>query len=168
MAKKVSLYALLTVICLGISYIEGICFSFIAVPGLKLGLANCIPMLLIKEKKYGASILINFSRILLSCLIFGNFFSFIFSISGAFLSTLSVIFLSKISFFTFAGISSAAGTFHNVGQIIAALITLSTKGIILLLPILMLCGCVMGFLAGILLNIFKMKYKKTLNMIIKA
>ena len=49
MAKKVSVYALLTVICLGVSYIEGICFSFIAIPGLKLGLANSIPMLLIKE-----------------------------------------------------------------------------------------------------------------------
>ena len=168
MAKKVSVYALLTVICLGISYIEGICFSFISVPGLKLGLANCIPMLLIKEKKYGASILINLTRILLSCLLFGNFYSLVFSLAGAFFSTLTVLLLSFMKFFTFAGISCAAGTTHNIGQIIAAIITLGTKGVIYLLPFLMLCGCIMGLTSGILLNIFKTKYKKTAQKIIKA
>ncbi len=168
MAKKVSVYALLTVICLGVSYIEGICFSFISIPGLKLGLANSIPMLLIKEKKYGASILVNLTRILLSSLLFGNFYSLVFSLMGALLSTLTVILLSKFEIFSFAGISSAAGTMHNLGQIIAALLTIGTKGILYLLPLLMLCGCIMGLVAGILLNIFKTKYKKTAEMIIKA
>lgn len=168
MAKKVSVYALLTVICLGVSYIEGICFSFIAMPGLKLGLANTIPMLLIKEKKYGASVLINLTRILLSSLLFGNFYSLIFSLFGALLSTLTVFLLSRFKIFSFAGISSAAGTMHNLGQIIAALLTIGTKGILYLLPLLMLCGSVMGFISGILLNIFKTKYKKTADMLIKV
>lgn len=168
MAKKISIYALLTVICLGISYLEGICFSFISVPGLKLGLANCIPMLLIKEKKYGGSILINLTRILLSCLLFGNLYSLIFSLSGALLSTVAVILLSKIPVFSFAGISCAAGAWHNIGQTVAAMLCFGTRGFIFLMPILMIFGCTMGLIAGILLNIFKTKYKKVSELILKA
>lgn len=160
MAKKITLYSLLTVFALILSYLEGLVFSFVPIPGFKLGLANGISMLLISRKKYCAAISVNFSRILLSALLFGNFYSLIFSLSGAVLSTLVVLLFLNFKCFSFAGASTAAGAAHNIGQIAAAVLLLSTPGLIYLLPLLILCGAVTGFLAGILVNVFLKKYKR--------
>lgn len=158
MAKKISLYSLLTVFALILSYLEGLVFSFIPIPGFKLGLANCISMLLISKKQYLAAISVNLTRILLSALLFGNFYSLLFSLAGAVLSTAVVLLFLRFHCFTFAGASTAAGTAHNVGQIIAAMTLLGTQGLIRLLPLLVLCGAITGFIAGILVNVFSKKY----------
>ena len=165
MAKKVTLYSLLTVFALILSYLEGLAFSFIPVPGFKLGLANCIAMLLISRKKYFAAISVNLIRILLSALLFGNFYSLVFSLAGAFLSTAAVLLFLKFKCFSFAGASTVAGTMNNVGQILAAIILLNTNGLIYLLPVLCLCGAIAGFVAGILVNLFSKKYKKIADLL---
>ena len=165
MAKKITIYSLLTVFALIISYLEGLVFSFVPILGFKLGLANCISMLLISKKKYGAAITVNLTRILLSSLLFGNIYSLLLSISGAIFSTAVVLLFSKFSCFTFAGASTAAGTAHNLGQILAAILILHTPGLLYLLPVLTLCGAVTGFISGILLNVFQKKYSHIINKI---
>lgn len=158
MAKKITLYSLLTVFALVLSYLEGLAFSFIPVPGIKLGLANCISMFLISKKRLGAAVLINLSRILLSSLLFGNFYSLLFSLAGAILSTAVTLLLFRLKAFSFAGISTAAGSAHNIGQICTAMLLLNTPGLIYLLPVLIIGGAVMGFVSGILINVFSKKY----------
>lgn len=165
MAKKITLYSLLTVFALILSYLEGLAFSFIPIPGFKLGLANCISMLLISKKRIFAAISVNLTRILLSSLLFGNFYSLLFSLAGAVLSTLVVLLFLKLKCFTFAGASAAAGTAHNIGQIVAAVLLLGTPGLIHLLPLLTLCGAVAGFIAGILVNLFSKKYGQIIGKI---
>lgn len=165
MAKKITLYSLLTVFALILSYLEGLVFAFVPIPGFKLGLANCISMLLISKKKILAAVSVNLTRILLSSLLFGNFYSLLFSLSGAVLSTVVVLLFLKFRCFTFAGASTAAGTAHNIGQIAAAVLSLNTPGLIYLLPILTLCGAVTGFIAGILVNVFEAKYGQIINKI---
>ena len=160
MAKKITLYSLLTVFALIISYLEGIAFAFIPVPAFKLGLANTVSMFLISKKDYFGGISVNFVRIILSALLFGNFYSFIFSLTGGILSTVSVIILIRLKCFSFAGISTAAAVLHNIGQIVAALILLNTSGILNLLAIMIITGAITGFLSGLLLNLFYKKYSK--------
>ncbi|MBR2043378.1 MAG: Gx transporter family protein [Clostridia bacterium] len=164
MAKKISLYSLLTVFALLVSYLEGIAFSFIPVPAFKLGLANCVCMLLFSRKEYAAAITVNLSRILLSALLFGNFYSLAFSLSGAIFSSLAVLLLLKFKCFSFAGISAAGGAFHNFGQLAAAAL-LNTAGLLYLLPLLFLVGAVLGFITGMLLEAFSKKYGNLINKI---
>lgn len=158
MAKKITLYSLLTVFALILSYLEGLSLSFIPVPGFKLGLANGISMILLSKRKYGGAIAVNITRILLSSLLFGNFYSLLFSLAGGILSSLIVLLFLKMPCFSFAGASTAAGAAHNLAQITVAILLLQTTGLIYLLPILLLSGAVTGFILGIFVNVFSKKY----------
>ncbi len=166
MAKKITVYSLLTIFALVVSYIEGIAFAFVPIPGFKIGIANTVSMFLISRKQTLGGILVNLTRILLSALLFGNFYSFIFSLAGGLLSTISVILLMKCKIFSFAGVSTVAAVMHNLAQIIAAVLLLNTMGIAGLLPVMMLSGAVTGFISGFLLIIFSKKYSKILSNIV--
>ena len=48
------------------------------------------------------------------------------------------------------GVSVAGGVFHNVGQIIIAIIVVSTTSLVYYLPVLIISGTVAGVLIGIL------------------
>lgn len=165
MSKKITIYSLLCVFALIISYLEGLAFAFIPVPGFKIGLANTISMLLISRKQLWGGISVNLVRILLSALLFGNFYSFIFSLCGAVLSTCAVLIFINLKIFSFAGVSTVAAVCHNIAQILAALLMLNTLGIIYLLPIMIFTGAVTGFISGLLLSLFIKKYEKLLNKI---
>lgn len=166
MAKKITVYSLLTIFALVVSYIEGIAFAFVPIPGFKIGIANTVSMFLISRKQTLGGILVNLTRILLSALLFGNFYSFVFSLAGGLLSTISVILLMKCKIFSFAGVSTVAAVMHNLAQIIAAVLLLNTMGIAGLLPVMMLSGAVTGFISGFLLIIFSKKYSKILSNIV--
>ena len=71
--------------------------------------------------------------------------------------------LKKTKKFSSVGVSVAGGIFHNVGQIIVAMLVLETKALAYYLPILILSGLAAGILIGILSGIFT----KRLNPIIK-
>ena len=66
MSKKVTLYGVLSAVCLVFSYIEILLpLTFIA-PGVKIGLANGVALLLILKKDIKGALLVNIIRILLS------------------------------------------------------------------------------------------------------
>ena len=79
------------------------------------------------------------------------------------MSMLVMALLKKTKKFSSVGVSVAGGIFHNVGQIIVAMIVLETKALDYYLPILILSGLVAGILIGILSGILT----KRLNPIIK-
>ena len=85
------------------------------------------------------------------------------SAAGAAMSMLVMALLKKTKKFSSVGVSVAGGIFHNVGQIIVAMIVLETKALAYYLPILILSGLVAGILIGILSGILT----KRLNPIIK-
>ena len=86
-------------------------------------------------------------------MLFGNFNSFIFSISGAVLSIVVMAVLKHTGKFSEVGISVTGGVMHNIGQIIAAIIIMDTSAIILYLPVLMISGVVTGIVIGIVASI---------------
>ncbi|MEE0945927.1 MAG: Gx transporter family protein [Acutalibacteraceae bacterium] len=163
MAKKITVYSLLMLFALIISYVEGIAFSFVFfIPGFKLGLANTVSMYLISKKQIRGGIAVNFIRIILSSLLFGNFYSFMLSIAGGMLSTLIVLILIRCKAFSFAGISCAAAVLHNLAQLLCAVLLMDTLGIFSLLPIMIISGSITGFISGLLLEFFSKKYQNIL------
>ena len=141
-AKKTAFYGMFLALALVAGYIEQLIPINLGIPGVKLGLANIVTMLLLYIVGVPAACLISVLRILLSGFLFGSGFAMVYSA---------------------AGVSVAGGIFHNVGQIIVAMIVLETKALAYYLPILILSGLVAGILIGILSGILT----KRLNPIIK-
>lgn len=50
------------------------------------------------------------------------------------------------------GISVAGGVFHNVGQLVVAMLVVETYSVMYYLPVLLIAGLVTGFLIGLVSN----------------
>lgn len=149
MGKKTVLLGFLLALSLILSYIESILpFSF-GIPGIKLGLPNLVVILLLYV--YGAkeAFTVNLLRILLSGFLFGNLYSILYALAGAFSSFCLMLFLRKVKCFSIAGVSIGGGVFHNIGQILAAVFVVKTSAPAFYLPFLLIAGAVTGFLIGI-------------------
>ena len=162
-AKKTAFYGMFLALALVAGYIEQLIPINLGIPGVKLGLANIVTMLLLYIVGVPAACLISVLRILLSGFLFGSGFAMVYSAAGAAMSMLVMALLKKTKKFSSVGVSVAGGIFHNVGQIIVAMIVLETKALAYYLPILILSRLVAGILIGILSGILT----KRLNPIIK-
>ncbi|MBR3298272.1 MAG: Gx transporter family protein [Clostridia bacterium] len=148
--KQLAFYGLMIALALILSYLESLIPPFFAVPGMKLGLTNLVVLIMLYSKGARSAVFINFVRILLVSLLFGNGMSFAYSMAGGLLSALVMILLKRIGGFSIAAVSIAGGVAHNVGQIIAAILLLQTTSIAWYLLILWFTGTVSGAVIGIL------------------
>ena len=152
MVKRVSLIAMFSAFAIMVSYIETFIPS-IGIPGVKLGLANIVIVLAIYILDVRYAIVIDLVRILIIGFLFGNLFSIFFALGGAFLSILVMVILNKVFDFSIITVSIFGGVFHNVGQILVALIAVSTYNVLYYLPVLLIAGMICGLIIGILARI---------------
>lgn len=162
-AKKVSLYGLLTAAALLFGYVEYLLpLNFIA-PGIKLGIANGIILMLILVQKPQAAFLINIVRILLSSVLFATPFSLLFSLTGGMVSVLGMILVSRSIKIGYIGVSVVGGILHNFTQLLVANFTVG-QGVWFYFPFLFIAGSIagvaVGFLVWIVLNKTKNSFLK--------
>ncbi len=136
-----------------LSYFESFIPVFIAVPGVKPGLANIVTIIALKELGLKDAFVISIARIILSGILFGNITVILYSLAGAILSILAMFFLSKIKIFSVTGISIIGGVMHNLGQVIMASLLLDSGSIMYYMAVLTVTGTVSGALVGILAGI---------------
>ena len=156
MAKRVTLYSAFLVLALSLSFLESLIPPLILIPGIKLGLANLAVIYLIYKNDYFGAILVNLARIILSCLLFSGFNTFIYSIFGAALSLIIMCLFKRIKAFSIITVSCMGAVFHNLGQILASLIFMPIT-VFYYLPVLVLTGLITGFIMG---NISKILLKR--------
>ena len=132
-----------------LSYIEGRIPAFVAIPGIKVGLANIAVIFTLYKLGVKEAVAISLIRVALVSMLFGSPVSLIYSFSGAVLSLLSMILLKKLTPLTTVAISVTGGVMHNIGQIAAACFMLSTNVVIYYLPFLLISGTVAGIVVGI-------------------
>lgn len=149
-AKKVAFYGLFLALALVAGYVERLIPINLGIPGVKIGLANIVTMVLLYCVGWKAAILISAARILLSGALFGSGFAMVYSAAGAALSILIMIILKKTGQFGSIGVSVAGGVFHNVGQIMVAMIVLETRALVYYLPVLIISGLAAGIFVGLL------------------
>lgn len=149
MVKKTALLGMLTSLALIASYIETLIPVPIPVPGVKLGLANLI--ILIVLKLYGAKegLLLNILRILLAGFLFGSFSTILYSLAGGLLSFAVMGVLLKTKLFSLIGVSIAGGVCHNLGQLLLAIVVLNSAALLSYMPVLLISGLLTGLLIGI-------------------
>lgn len=148
--KRLAALALTVTFALVLSYIESRIPAFVAIPGIKVGLANIAVIFALYKLGIREAITISIVRVFLVSLLFGSPVSLIYSISGAVLSFASMILLKKLTPLSETGISVCGGVMHNVGQITAASILLETNVVVYYLPFLLVSGTIAGIVVGII------------------
>lgn len=163
MAKKIALYGILTSLALIFGYIESLfSLSFIA-PGIKLGLANSVALILLCFKDFKGAVLVNITRILLSALLFSSPFSLVFSLTAGILSVVIMRLLSGIKGVSVIGFSISGAAVHNLVQLTVASL-LFGRAVWYYLPFLLVSALLSGGIIGILSSIIFKKIKTNIKL----
>lgn len=149
-ARNVALYGILIALAMVMSFVESLIPIPIPVPGVKLGLANLVTITGLYLVGIRGTICVTLLRVVLVGLTFGNPYSMIYGLSGAFCSLFVMAAAKKYNWFSQTGISILGGVFHNIGQVTFASVLVQTVGIYTYLPVLLVSGCIAGTLIGIL------------------
>ena len=147
-SKRVAVCGVLTALAMIFSYIEALIPIPIGIPGVKLGIANIAIIAVIYIVGDADAVIVNFLRIVLTGILFGNFYSFLFSLVGGMLSVILMILFKKTKKLSMVGVSIIGGVAHNVGQITAAVFLMDNVAIAYYLPVLMVAGVVTGIIIG--------------------
>ena len=148
--NKVTFISILISLALILSFIESQIPTFVPVPGIKLGLPNIVIIYLLYRSSWKEAALVSLVRVTLVALLFGSFYTFLYSFTGAVLSILVMAILKRFTNLSCVTVSVIGGVMHNIGQIIMACITTSTAQIVYYLPILLITGTIAGVLIGLI------------------
>lgn len=148
MKSRVAYFGVFTALALIFSYVETLIPINFGIPGVKLGLANLITLIALYKMTVKDAFLISIVRVVLSGFIFGNLFAILYSLAGGVLSLAVMTVFKKSDRFSIFGVSMAGGVFHNVGQLIMAMIVVESVTIAGYLPVLLVSGLLTGFLIG--------------------
>ena len=147
--KKLTILALFTTISLAIHMAESMLPPIVPLPGIKLGFANIITLIVLLNFSPKDAFLVSITRILLASIFAGSGITLIYSLLGAMLSLVAMIFMNRLLHKKYIYITSIIGAlFHNTGQILAAILLTSTPYIAVYLPILMISGIITGIFKG--------------------
>ena len=147
--NRVAYFGVFMALALIFSYVETLIPINFGIPGVKLGLANLVIVIALYKMKLTEVYLLSVVRVLLSGFIFGNYFSIIYSLAGGLLSLTVMALLKKSKGFSVMGISVAGGVFHNVGQLIVAMLVVETFSVGYYFPVLLVAGLITGLVIGI-------------------
>ena len=73
----------------------------------------------------------------------------LYSLAGAILSFLAMYLAKRTNRLSITGVSVLGAVFHNIGQILMAMLLLRSSAIISYLPVLMVTGVVAGIVIGL-------------------
>lgn len=143
-----------------LSFVESQIPALVAIPGIKVGLPNLVIVFLLYRIGWKEAVIVSVIRTLLVSMLFGNIQMLTFSVAGAALSLASMILLKKTNWFSTITVSIVGGIFHNVGQIVAAIIWTQTAGIVTYLPVLLISGTIAGAVIGLVSGMLVERLKK--------
>lgn len=148
-AKQVAYYGLFASLAILMGYVEMLIPIPLLVPGMKLGLANVIVVIVMYFMDARAAFFISLVRVLLSGLLFAGFAGLLYSLAGALFSFGVMTLLKKTDKFSIIGVSVAGGVFHNIGQILVAALVVENIKLMYYLPFLLFFGVATGIMIGL-------------------
>ena len=161
--RKLLYLALLTAVSLVLFIVENQIPAPVPVPGVKLGLGNVmvVAVLFLYGPKEALAVL--GAKVVLSALLTGNLGALAYSSAGGLMSWVAMCLLRPILRESQLWVASVLGAmFHNLGQLLAAVLISATPGLWAYLPVLLLSGMVTGLFTGLAAPavIHRIKYKK--------
>lgn len=147
--KKIAVLALAIALAMILSFVESQIPAFVAIPGVKIGLANIAVVFVLYKLGWKEAVLISLVRVVMVSMLFGTLVSLFYSVAGAVLSLTGMVLLKKTGLFSTVAVSVTGGVLHNVGQILMACLLLETNVIVYYLPFLILSGVIAGVVIGV-------------------
>ena len=148
--KKLTTLALFTTIALTIFLLESMIPPLAPIPGVRVGLANIVTLILLVNGTWKDALVVLIMRILLGSIFAGQMMSFFYSLAGG-LACLLIMALfhhflgAKLLWFT----SILGAIAHNTGQIAVAAAVLSSGYVFYYYPYLILSGILTGLFTGL-------------------
>ena len=161
--KKIAVLAVLVSVGMVLSYFESLIPPFVAIPGVKLGLANTVTVFALYILGIPEAVTVSLLRVVLSSLLFGSFTQLLYSTVGAILSLIVMIAAMRLMRLSTVTVSALGGVFHNLGQTLAAVLVLRTLGVFFYFPVLIISGVVAGIVIGTASGILMKRMQKPLN-----
>lgn len=150
MKNRAAYFGVFTALALIFSYVETLIPISFGVPGVKLGLANLLTVIMLYKRNAKEALLLSVVRIVLSGFIFTGMSVILYSLAGGLLSLLVMTLLKRTKAFSVIGVSIAGGISHNIGQLLVAMAVVETYQVGYYLPVLLIAGALTGLLIGII------------------
>ena len=148
--RKLTLMAMLTAVALIIFVVEAQIPALVPIPGIKLGLSNIITVFAVFMLGSWEAVLILAARIFLGAVFAGNFSTILYSAAGGALAILTTIGLKRILKQEQLWIAGCLGAVaHSIGQMAMAILISGTPGLIVYLPVMILCSILTGVFTGL-------------------
>lgn len=150
--KKITRSAMLLALAIVLNLIESVIPLFNGmIPGLKLGLANTITLVVLYIYSFKDALYLSILRVLLVGILRTGIFSitFFFSLGGSILSILMMYIIKKTKL-SIVGVSIIGSISHSIGQIIVAIIILNSKVMFYYLPWLLIFSIPTGIITGLI------------------
>ena len=151
--KKIAVMGLSVALAMILSFVESQIPALVAVPGVKVGLANIAVVFTLYKLGWKEAAMISLIRVFLVKLLFGNLGLLWYSLAGAVLSLLGMMLLKKTGLFSEIAVSVVGGVLHNVGQLAVASLLMETDLLLYYLPFLLVFGVVAGIVIGLLAGV---------------
>ena len=148
--KKLTAMALLTAVALIIFVVEAQIPALVPIPGIKLGLANIITVFAVFTFGSWEAALILAVRVFLGAVFAGNFSTILYSAAGGALAILTTILLKRFLTLKQLWVAGALGAIaHSVGQMTVAVLITQTPGLLIYLPVMIVCSVITGTFSGL-------------------
>ena len=159
--KPIAIAGLLAALALIFSYVEILFPVFIAVPGVKLGIANVVIIIALYYLNGRYALAINVVRVLIAGLLFTGAFGMLYSLAGALLSLGTMVLLKRTYRFSVTGVSIAGGVTHNLGQILVAAVVVGNIKVFVYFPVLIISGVISGAVIGVVAQLILLRLRNT-------
>lgn len=152
--KRLMIVSMMLAMAIIVNYMES--FIPVFIPGVRLGLANVIILIMIYEFNSYEALAVDILRIFIVSLIRGTIFApvFFMSLSGGLLSFFGMFIFSKIKIFSALGTSAFGAILHTIGQILVLIIILDNVNVINYIPLIGIISVATGILSGFICHTY--------------
>lgn len=143
--------AIYTAMALALNIFERMIPLPIPFPGVKLGLANFIIVIVLYKHTFKDALIVNIARVLLAAIFGGGLSALLYSFSGAIVSMIAMALVMQTmrKSVSTLGVSLTGAYFHSFAQIAVAGLIIQNAGIVTYLPVIMWASLATGGIIGV-------------------
>ena len=146
--RRLARVSLLCACALVLSYLETMIPLPVAVPGIKLGLANVAVVVALYTLDVKSAAAVALVKVFASGFLFGSPMMLVYSLGGTVLAFIGMVALAAVPGVGLVPVSMLAAVLHNVGQLGVAAMALQTPAVFINLGVLGVAACVPGGITG--------------------
>ena len=150
-AKRIALCGVLMALALALSYLERFIplQMLVPLPGVKLGLANVVTLIVLYLMGAREAFAILIPRCILGALFGGGVTGLLFSLTGGMLAMATMSLIKRLPIFSVYGVSILGAAAHNVGQISVSMLMMNSLYVGAYLPYLLIVALFTGTATGL-------------------